>query len=296
MCLSSSDCHHHFNSSAGVASGAGVPFVSILAMNVRTEITYGMAIDGCTALSWITEDASFLAQNWDWQTEQAENLIHLTITRQSKPTIEMITEAGIIGKIGLSSSGVGVCLNAVRKQGIDFQKLPCHLALRACLDSTSKQEAVETLHKAGVAGSCHILVADETGGHGLECSYLLIVDLEPEAGVLLHTNHFIKRHSDRVLGTMHLPDSPVRYKRINDLIGMSQGKPTEQSIMDMLKDESGYPAAIWRAATDDSTVATLFRIIMDLREKVATVTFGRPSEGGETLILNPGRSISSGEK
>ena len=260
-------------------------------MNVRTEITYGMAMDGCTALSWTTDDASFLAQNWDWQTEQTENLIHLQIDRQPKPSIAMITEAGIIGKIGLNSSGVGVCLNAVSKKGIDFKKLPCHLALRACLDSTSKREAVETLHKAGVASSCHILVADETGGHGLECSYLLIVDLEPEAGVLLHTNHFIKGHSPRVHGTMHLPDSPMRYKRISDLVRMSWGKPTEQSIGDMLKDEHGYPAAICRATSEDSTVATLFSIVMDLKEKVATVTTGRPSEGGDTLSLNPGKDI-----
>ena len=52
----------------GVAEGAGVDFGSILALNVRTEIAYGLAkdADGCTAFSWKTEDgASFLAQNWD---------------------------------------------------------------------------------------------------------------------------------------------------------------------------------------------------------------------------------------
>lgn len=47
----------------GVAEGAGVSFDSILAMNVRTEIAYGMFSDGCTALSWKAGDASLLAQN-----------------------------------------------------------------------------------------------------------------------------------------------------------------------------------------------------------------------------------------
>lgn len=51
----------------GVAEGAGVEFVSVLALNVRTEIAYGMFNDACTALSWREHDGplSFLAQNWD---------------------------------------------------------------------------------------------------------------------------------------------------------------------------------------------------------------------------------------
>lgn len=49
----------------GIAEGASVDFESILALNVRTEIAYGMFNDGCTAFSWKTPDSSFLAQNWD---------------------------------------------------------------------------------------------------------------------------------------------------------------------------------------------------------------------------------------
>lgn len=49
----------------GVAKGAGVDVDSILAINVRTEIAYGMFNDGCTALSWKDGEKSFLAQNWD---------------------------------------------------------------------------------------------------------------------------------------------------------------------------------------------------------------------------------------
>lgn len=55
----------------GVADGAGegVEFEDVLALNVRTEIAYGMAWDGCTALAWRQGEGdgrrSFLAQNWD---------------------------------------------------------------------------------------------------------------------------------------------------------------------------------------------------------------------------------------
>lgn len=127
-------------------------------MNVRTEIAYGLARDGCTAIFRKTDKSSFLAQNWDWQEEQQKNLINLNISQEGKPAISMITEAGIIGKIGLNSRGVGVCLNAIRVSGVDFQRLPCHLALRTCLESNSMEEAVGALAKAGVASACHILV------------------------------------------------------------------------------------------------------------------------------------------
>lgn len=66
-----------------------------------------MFSDGSTALSWRTEDASYLAQNWDWMEAQKKNPIVLTITQAEKPTIKMVTEAGLIGKIGLNSAGVG---------------------------------------------------------------------------------------------------------------------------------------------------------------------------------------------
>src|SRR5947209_19922885 len=49
----------------GLAEGAEVDFESVLALNVRTEIAYGMFNDGCTAFSWREGEESFLAQNWD---------------------------------------------------------------------------------------------------------------------------------------------------------------------------------------------------------------------------------------
>lgn len=51
--------------SIGIATGSGVDFADILAINVRTEITFGLFSDACTALSWLTDESSFLAQNWD---------------------------------------------------------------------------------------------------------------------------------------------------------------------------------------------------------------------------------------
>ncbi|KAL8841482.1 MAG: hypothetical protein Q9170_000945 [Blastenia crenularia] len=269
----------------GLATGAGVPFLSILALNVRTEIAFGMFSDGCTAFSWKHGDTSILAQNWDWRQEQKENLIRLRIDRTDQPSIDMITEAGIIGKIGLNSAGVGVCLNAVRAKGVDFSRLPCHLALRKCLDSTRREEAVAALQHAGVASSCHILVADPHGGSGLECSAVDLVVLPMSSkGVVTHTNHYIDEHPG-VEDEPDLKDTYARLERITELIKFA--KPDLRSVQTLLEDDRGYPASINRQRTDNSSVMTLFSIVMDLPGHSAEVRVGRPSEADETLKLQP---------
>lgn len=49
----------------GIADGAGRELLDIVALNVRTEINFGLFSDGCTSLAWHTEDRAWLAQNWD---------------------------------------------------------------------------------------------------------------------------------------------------------------------------------------------------------------------------------------
>lgn len=244
-----------------------------------------MFSDGCTALSWKAGPTSFLAQNWDWQQEQKDNLIRLRIYQHRKPNIDMITEAGIIGKIGLNSAGVGVCLNAIRAKGVQFGKLPCHLALRKCLDCSTRAEAVKALRHAGVASSCHILVADAEGGTGLECSSEDITQLPmSEEGLVVHTNHFIGSHPG-VEENVEMKDTKTRLARINELTRTV--KPGIESIKTLLEDENGFPTSINRQRTDDSSMTTLFSIVMDLEARSADVRIGRPTAAMEHLRLRP---------
>lgn len=127
----------------GIAAGAGVEFGDILALNVRTEIAMGMGLpsDGCTALFYRPEAGGYgiLAQNWDWETAQQENLVALYVTPDGAffPAFSTVTEAGMVGKIGLNECGVGVCLNAIRAEGVDYGRLPVYLALRTVLECRS---------------------------------------------------------------------------------------------------------------------------------------------------------------
>lgn len=274
----------------GIAHGAGVSVRDIIAINVRTEIAFGLFSDGCTALAWRRGDggASWLAQNWDWSPRQQENLILLTMERAGKPTIKIVTEAGIIGKIGLNSAGVGVCLNAIRAKGMDATRLPCHLGLRVVLESNSRQEAVSELEKWGIASACHMLVADETGGIGLEWSAVGLQKLLPDARQrIFHTNHYLREHIG-VKDLNWLEDSHFRVARIQELSDHIHGEPDRDSVWGLLKDEMNWPGSICRSAQDGSTSATLFTIVMDLKARKADVTLGRPLEPVEQFQLEFG--------
>lgn len=203
----------------------------------------------------------------------------------------MITEAGIIGKIGLNDRGVGCTLNAIKAKGVSFERLPCHLALRTVLDSASREAAIVALEKVGVASACHILVADSTGGTGVECSSEDVVRLEmTREGVVTHTNHYVLKHKDSVVESLDwLPDTRFRLQRIGELLNAAkEEEPSQEVVEKLLKDEKeGDGAAICRSAKKD-TIATLFTIIMDLSKKKARLTMGRPVSPTEKLILAPG--------
>lgn len=59
----------------GIADGAGRELLDVVAINVRTEINFGLFSDGCTALAWQTEKRSWLGQNWDVRYPPTSNLV-----------------------------------------------------------------------------------------------------------------------------------------------------------------------------------------------------------------------------
>ncbi|KAL4793660.1 acyl-coenzyme A:6-aminopenicillanic acid acyl-transferase-domain-containing protein [Aspergillus venezuelensis] len=268
----------------GVAEGSGHSILDIVALNVRTEIAFGAFSDGCTSLAWHTEDQGFLAQNWDWQPAQKQNIIILDIDQPSKPSIKMVTEAGIIGKIGFNSSGVGVCLNAIRAKGVDSNKLPVHLALRMALDSSSAKEAVDLLtEQYGVASPAHILIADATESMGCEfTSTTSAVITADERGRVIHSNHLLLPHPG-VHDTAWLADSPFRIQRVVELTDeiLSVGGPSFEAVGGIFRDRANAPAAICR----DGEFETLFNIVMDLKARKAMVVLGMPYSGKEVVGL-----------
>jgi len=291
----------------GIAAGAGKQLLDIVALNVRTEINFGLFSDGCTALAWHTEQRGWLAQNWDvgcsaacsrcsghvhphtnhdqWMGVQKQNLIITKITQADKPAILQVTEAGIIGKIGFNSAGVGTLLNAIRVHGVDPSRLPVHLGLRMALESSSVADALHKLESHGMASSGHILLADASTSMGLEFTSSTAAHCVPDAaGRVVHANHLLGEHPGKT-DMVWLKDSRRRVSTMAANAGILGGEPSWEDVGGLFADEQYTPGAICRRETPETGSGTLFNIVMDLKSRKAVVRLGRPTQVEETIDL-----------
>lgn len=275
----------------GVADGASVRFEDILTLNARSEIALtGNKFDGCTSVSVMPplSDKAYLAQTWDWRPSQTRSLIALKINHKDTK-INMITEGGIIGKIGCNHHGLGVCLNALRTD-IKSHTLPVHLGLREVLNSTDIEEAKHKVKDGKIASSVNMLMAQ----HQFNAPQALNIELSPihsderetKSNYLYHTNHFcshimrqkIKENNVRVAN-----NSVIRKKRMKELIMTSiQSKKTidKHVIRQWLSDHDNEPFSICRHKDHHTSeyvdTITAFAVIMNLTDKTMKLLEGQP--------------------
>ncbi len=212
----------------GISEGAGLEAWQVFALNARTEIL-NARVDECSALYFA--DHGVLGQNWDW-IEPLEALCVVVRHRQADG-FEHITfcEPGMVGKIGMNSGGVGVCLNILFAPH-DLSGLPVHMLIGQLLASRDFEQAHRTLAQCGLGKASHLLVAAR-GGRAVSAEFYgdELHLLEPKSGVLLHTNHCVAlgaagRRED-------LANSCARYDRLVERIGQVPGRDvsTAKSIL-----------------------------------------------------------------
>ncbi|PLB33369.1 putative acyl-CoA:6-aminopenicillanic-acid-acyltransferase [Aspergillus candidus] len=286
----------------GIAEGAGLDVLDIVALNCRSELAlelYTNVADGCTSVSWKkTENSRLLAQNWDWTSLVSGNIVLMSVEREGKPKVFMVTEAGVVGKIGFNSAGVGVGLNAIKARPCETSKLPIHVALRLCLESTSVDQALSTISKlGGLASAQYIVLADNERSLGLELSPLGDFVLEEDDnGIVTHTNHFIANRS--IGDEPWQPDSDTRLRRVQQLCSelMDDGVHGKHATPAILRDRIfsdmyNMPNSICRQAdlTRHPTMrsSTLFNIVMNLEPDNlgAEVVIGQPGSGIESSVV-----------
>ncbi len=274
----------------GVADGAGVTYEDILSLNARSEIALTAIPDGCTSFAVEVGGNTFLGQNWDWKESQSSSLLRLEIRQTGKPDIQMVTEGGIIGKIGSNSAGVGVCLNALLSRSWS-PDIPIHLGLRAVLESESFSGAVEVVTKNRMASPAHFLIASGDGQMaGMEVSPVGTAAIEMEDRMVVHTNHLCDPVlKDRINDTVK-PDSPIRLERIGKLIGEMKKDGDIDDFFSILSDHHNYPDSICRhsnpAHAPHEQMETIFSIVMNLSKRDQEVRLGTPCKAKTGLATS----------
>ena len=263
----------------GIADGAGVQFWEILALNVRSELVLqggSLVSDGCTSVAVTPErtagGVTLIGQNWDWKMSIRQALILLRIHQENgKPDICMMTEAGIIGKIGCNSAGLGVCLNALSVDAAP-SGVPLHIALRGILDSQNLNDAVRAAVREKLGCCANFLIAHRDGeALDVEVANDDFDVLYPRDGILVHTNHFTSLRLPRApyhdTLKRSMPNSFHRLGRLDKLVRAVEGPIGVQDLKTAFADHAGAPFAICRHEGDEMgglSMSTVFASVMDL--------------------------------
>jgi isopenicillin-N N-acyltransferase-like protein len=270
----------------GVAEGAGFGRDDLLAVNCRSEVMFGTApVNECTSFALqpdVTASGhTYVGQNWDWAPDTKETLILLVIKQERRPTIVLLNEAGMVGRMGLNSAGIALSTNTLISEQSQ-PGVPYNILLRGILNTATMSEAIAALVRPQRAISANYLIAH---GHGqaldIEASPVHIDYLAPQSGIITHGNHFTgARLVGRDLSLERFPDSLYRDCRLRDRLERYAPAITEEHIKDALQDSFGDPDAICRHANPTQNkleqLETVASIIMDPTEQRFLVARGAP--------------------
>ncbi len=272
----------------GIAAGAKIREpLWIYALNSRSEI---LALDvsvnanECTALCF--QPTALLGQNWDWGGRLENLAILMQIKISEDHTIQMLTEPGIIGKIGLNSQGIGTCLNILMINK-PLDGVPIHLVLRSILESHTLEEAKMAIQKSGQGKASNIMFGDQEGNF----NYVEFAGDESfmshsREKFLIHTNHYMARPINPDDGDFR--NSYQRFRVANEKVS-TLSNFTIDEMKAILTDRSDREHPIWCAYEPDDDlqdVGTVATIVMDLKARQLHIRKGniRHPENGSDRI------------
>lgn len=274
----------------GIADGASVDPLILLAINARTEIFAGAGAPECSvlgaALARRDDDRTgpVLAQNWDWHPSAAGSLVLWTVHDGAGGWFATLTEAGILGKIGVNSSGLGVCLNimAMTDDG-GLAGLPIHVVLRLILsDCTNIDEAQRLVEGERYSASTAITVASDDGRfRTFEVSPRGVGVIEGDSGKICHTNHFLTGIGEAVDTIAR--DGVGSATRLREVSGALGGETTSvAAFKEALRSHAGGASSVCNHDLENPVWAdkqqTMASIVIDLKERTLEISDGPPCQ------------------
>lgn len=268
----------------GTAEAADVPLWQIAALNARTEILSGSrgAKPGECSTIINASGRPVGAQTWDWHEELGDGW-HLQRVRAEREFVGL-TEHGILSKVGVNDSGVGILLNILGHRADRADGVPVHLVgARVLTEARTLDEAVDILRTAPVSTSSAITVLSPDGAVIVELSPLGAAVITPTDGVLLHTNHFLdpQLSVDEKSG-IYDPDSQLRLGVLTERVSKGTLPAEADALVPYLVSHPGDVAALCcvpdPAAVFGDRWATLATVTIDAGARTMTVTRGTPAE------------------
>ena len=283
----------------GIAEGAAVGELDVLAINLRTEIIWAASARDaarpalpleCTAFAALpgrTGGRTLIGQTWDWLVHAAETTVVLEARQDDGPDYVTVVEAGLLAKAGMNSAGVALATNAlVSAADRGAPGVPYHVLLRSILDAETVSDGLGALSRGARASSANYLLADADG---------VALDVEaapgdhaelflgyPEDDLVLHANHFQNPgFGGRDVSLVAMPDSPFRMARLRGLTAAHAGPLDLPFWTEALADHAMFPLGVCchpdpRATVAPERYATILALVMDPAEKTLWLAPGNP--------------------
>ena len=247
----------------GMSDSSGVPLDELMLLQIRNQLRdqqdpspsdrekiQGVNDGGCTAFA--SSRPSLVAQNWDNDPALDPYTVVLTRRPLDGPATLTVGQAGLIGYIGCSDHGIGVCMNALPAPARDVG-VPHYFIVRRVLEATSLQAAAEVVRRAYRAIPANLILATQQGPADFE---ILIDDfrvLRPDYGSdwLTHTNHYL--HPELISVNDCFPElieSRPRKRRIDDLLERAKCGIDVAIAQAALCDHQDEPRSICRHVND----------------------------------------------
>jgi isopenicillin-N N-acyltransferase like protein len=224
----------------GIAEGADVAFDRVLALNLMDEEWWFTApaepCDACTLIAVGPAEGrpTVLAQNMDLPElmDGAQAVLRYQDAEGDGGTV--LTAAGMIGLTGVSSAGLGVCVNTLAMLNHSRDGLPVAFVMRGALAQGSVEGAADFLARVPHASGQHYALADRSGVAGYECSAAGAVRSADGGGRFCHTNHPLRSGDlDPSVPAKGRGDSHVRLAAIESAAnGVVTGSDCERVLGD----------------------------------------------------------------
>lgn len=215
----------------GIAEGAGIDPETAYAMQLMDEEWwFGRAAhDGhCSgaAIAPSGRDVTAMGQTMDlpaWH-DGAQALLKLR-GKNGTPSL-VFTSAGMIGLMGFSGRGLGICVNTLSGLRSRPDGLPVAFVMRGALARESATDAKRFLVGVPHASGQNYLIGDRRNVFALECSAAGAREVAAQDGRILHTNHPLVSQDLRTDAAAS-ENSKARLSSLHAELGDPQGRTVE---------------------------------------------------------------------
>ncbi|HET7034492.1 MAG TPA: C45 family peptidase [Thermomicrobiaceae bacterium] len=279
----------------GVAEGAGLSLAEAYLLQLRAELgtpsivrapvaVEAEAGDECTSYAVLAEATSdgspLVGQNADLPAFYSEIGVVLEIVPDDQPRVLMLTPAGQVSYIGMNDQGLGIFANFVTCDGWRLG-FPRYFLSRLGLSQESVDGAIAAVRAVPRASSRNLMLLDRHGAADLETTPTRDARLEPEDGLLAHSNHYVAAslQGEERSKDPGLSNSRVRLGRMRELLAERRGELDAGVMQEVLRDRACYPDTICRMPGDGaSDVITFASVIAAPSAGEMWVAVGPPNE------------------